>query len=130
MLLHALVLSFLLYRAEMWSLLKNLIKINSFNSKASRTIENIRWYCNITNKELCAYSSAHSLLPPSCSSNAFIKTCTPSPARLSYQGIDAMAVGWRRSYSRFHTRCLNMSGKDLQKLNVTLQCAEGLAWNH
>ncbi|KAL1246814.1 hypothetical protein QQF64_034817 [Cirrhinus molitorella] len=126
------VLSILLYGSETWPLNKTLAaRIDGFDSRALRTIENIRWPQRVSNEALRARTRqprasglvaqrrtrwfGHVLrLPPDHPTKAIIQ-------------FDPRAADWRRPQGKPRTRWLDVVAGDLQQYGVALDDAEQLA---
>lgn len=106
-------------------------KIDGFDSRALRTVENIRWSKLISNEQLRALTNqlrasclaaqrrigwfGHVLrLPPDHPTRAILK-------------FDPRAAGWSRPRGKPRTRWLDVISADLQQQGVTLEEAERLA---
>ena len=126
------VLSILLYGSETWPLNKTLAtRIDGFDSRALRTIENIRWPQRVSNEVLRARTCqprasclaaqrrtrwiGHVLrLPPDHPTKAILQ-------------FDPRAAGWRRPRGKPRTRWLDIIAEDLNQHGVTVKDTELLA---
>ncbi|GAA6085621.1 SLAIN motif-containing protein 1-like, partial [Tachysurus ichikawai] len=126
------VLSILLYGLETWPLNKTLAaRLDGFDSRALRTIENIRWPQRVYNQMLRARTCQ-----PRASSLAaqrrtrwlghVLRLPSDHPTRAILQ-FDPKAAGWRRPRSKPCTRWLDVLAGDLQQQGVAIEDAEQLA---
>lgn len=126
------VLSILLYGSETWPLNKTLAaRLDGFDSRALRTIENIRWPQRVSNQVLRARTCQ-----PRASCLAaqrrtrwlghILRLSLDHPTRAILQ-FDPRAAGWRRPRGKPRTRWLDVLAGDLQQHGVAMEDAEQLA---
>lgn len=126
------VLSILLYGSETWPLNDTLAKrIDGFDSRALRTIENIRWPQRVSNEELRARTCqprASSLVAQRRTRwfGHVLRLPPDHPTRAILQ-FDPKAAGWRRPRGKPRTRWLDVVAGDLQQQGVAVEDAEQLA---
>ncbi len=126
------VLSILLYGSETWPLNKTLAaRLDGFDSRALRTIENIRWPQRVSNKILRSRTCQPraSCLAAQRRTRWFghvLRLPPDHPTRAILQ-FDPRDAGWRRPRGRPRTRWLDVLAGDLQQHGIAVEDAEQLA---
>ena len=125
---NASVLSVLLYGAETWPLNKTMeARVDGFDSRALRRIENIHWSQRVSNQEL----RDRTRQPPASILAAkrrlrwyghVQRMPDDHPTKVIYDFKPA-AAGWARPRGAPRTRWVDIVAKDLQQLGLTLEDA-------
>lgn len=128
------ILSILLYGAETWPLTKTLAaRIDGFDSRSLRAIENIKWYDRISNEILRERTQQ----PPA--------SLQAAQRRLRWYGhtqrlpiehptrsileFNPKTAGWKRPRGAPRTRWLDVISRDLEDIGVPMERAPRLAEN-
>ena len=129
---NASVISVLLYGAETWPMNKTLeARLDGFDSRALRQVENINWPQLISNQDLRQRTQQ----PRASTLTAerrlrwygHVRRMPPNHPTQILLDFDPMAAGWRRPRRAPRTRWIDVIRNDLQPLGLTLEDAQIIA---